>query len=470
MRLTKWISLILITLSFTFEANAASSDIGISEIPPSGLIINMPGTYVFENDITWTPVADGAAILIQSENVTLDLKDHKLINTSPSYYTTGITAVLSENLIIKNGTLLNFSYRGVDCTACAKIQIRDITVDRLSVENTAVFTVPVGILVSASLDAFIYQCTVKNIDVRTASCAAIQITATTLSRIWDCTIKNLINRDGACTGIGHVLSDLAEVRSCTLDGLKTEFIDNLNTEGHTAIGLIPFLSTNISILDCEVTNVTGSCDDAHGISVFECTNAEVKNCQVSNILDGAGPRRTGAKTTGIEVYGSDIAVIDCKVNYISAINPQNRQATGFSCAQGARIQFINCEVKNVKVYNEKGIEDTSKGYGTGFGWAPDPRIVEPAVNVLYEKCTAKYCQVGFDSWFHIDSIWNEIYSKCNEIAILDLDDSAQRTISCDACSECGCTFPGCFPAPFFITITNIAKNNKFINPKIKDCD
>jgi hypothetical protein len=362
------------------------------------------------------------------------------------------------------------SYRGIDCTTCPQTAIKYITVDGLSIENTAVFTVPVGILVSASTQALVYKCNVKNIDVKTGSCAAIQMTGVISSQISDCNISNLRNRDGACTGIGHVLCDFANVQSCELDGITTEFIDNLNTEGHTAIGIIPFSSTNLSFTDCKVSNVTGCCDDAHGISVFECTNTVVENCDVFNILDGAGPAQTGAKTTGIEVYGSNVQVINCKVNYISAINPQDRQATGFSCAQGSNIKFIKCEAKNVKVYNELGIEDITKGNGTGFGWAPDPRIVEPAIDVLYNKCSAKYCQVGFDSWFHINSVWDHIYSKCNDIPILNLGDDARRTLSCDACSECGCTFAGCFPAPFVITITNVASNNVFMNVKVKNCN
>jgi hypothetical protein len=194
----------------------------------------------------------------------------------------------------------------------------------------------------------------------------------------------------------------------------------------------------------------------------------VKNCKVFSVLDGAGPAQTGAKATGIEVYGSDVTVSHCAVNYISAINPQDKQCTGFSCAQGSNIKFLHCKAENVKVYNEFGIEDTSKGYGTGFGWAPDPRIVEPAVDVLYKDCTAKYCQVGFDSWFHINSLWKNIYSKDNGIAILNLGDTAQRTLSCDPCSECGCTFPGCYPNPLTITITNVASNNVFKDVRIQN--
>lgn len=456
-------------LLFAFQI-ATGKEIVITEIPPSGITLNSPGIYVFGNDITWSPAGNGQAILIESKDVTLDLRGYKLKSETNAFYTTGIVALLSENLTIKNGTIENMAYRGIDCTACSNIVIKHITVDGLNIENTVIYTVPVGILVTASSTAFVSKCKVKNIDVKTGSCAAIQMTGTTDSKIWDCHVSNLLNRDGACTGIGHLLCDVADVKSCVLEGIKSEFIDNLNTAGHTAIGLIPFISTNLKLRDCKISNVTGCCDDAHGISVFECTNAEVKNCKVFSVLDGAGPQLTGAKATGIEVYGSDVEVNNCSVQYISAINPQDKQATGFSVAQGSRIQFIDCHAKNVKVYNEQGIEDLSKGFGTGFGWAPDPRIVEPAVNVLYKNCSAKYCQVGFDSWFHIDSTWKNIYSKCNGIDILNLDDSAQRTLSCDACSECGCTFIGCYPNPFTITITNIARNNTFRHVKTKSCE
>lgn len=450
-----------------FQVNA--SEIVINEIPPSGISITAPGTYVFEKDLTWNPSGNGQAILIVSEDVTLDFKDYKLRSVGSSFNTTGIVALISQNLTIKNGTIENMAYRGIDCTACTNVLIEHITIDGLSIENIIDYTVPVGILVSASNTVFVNKCKIKNLNVKTGSCAAIQMTATLDSKIWNCDVSNLLNRDGACTGIGHLLCDVAEVKSCKLDGLKSEFNGNANTAGHTAIGLIPFISTNLTLRDCKVSNITGCCDDAHGISVFECTNAVVKKCKVHNVLDGIGPARTGAKATGIEVYGSDVEVIECSVHYISAINPQDKQATGFSVAQGSRNKFIDCYAKNVKVYNEFGIEDISKGYGTGFGWAPDPRIIEPAIETLYQHCTAKYCQLGFDSWFHIDSVWDHIHSKCNGIDILKQGHSAQRTLSCDLCSECGCTFVGCEPTPFSITINNVAKNNLFLNVKIKKC-
>lgn len=69
--------------------------------------------------------------------------------------------------------------------------------------------------------------------------------------------------------------------------------------------------------------------------------------------------------------------------------------------------------------------------------------------------------MGFDSWFHIDSVWDNVVAIQNEIAILNLGNAAQRTLSCSPCSECGCTFPACYPTPYVVTVNNVAENNTF---------
>jgi len=408
---------------------------------------------------------------IVSNDVTLDLQNYTLESQVTPFNTIGILATSVANLTIKNGAIANMAFGGIQCQKCANILIKNITVDGLNLENTATYTVPVGILVTASEAVVIKKCTVKNIDVKTGSTAAIQLTETISSKVLNCLVTNLINRDGACTGIGHLLCDNAEVKSCTLDKLQSEFIDNLNTEGHTTIGIIPVISTNLKIKNCTISNITGCCDDAHGMSLFECLNVVVKKCKVENVLDGAGTTRTGAKATGIEVYSSGVQVIKCSVKNITAINPQDKQATGFSCAQCIGVKFSGCRAENVNVIDENGEQSSLLGYGTGFGWAPDPRIefIVPAVDVLYTHCTAEKCQVGFDSWFHIDSVWKDIHSNCNQISVLNLNQSP-RTISCNPCSECGCLQAGCYPAPTVVTISNVAKNNTFSNVKTKGCE
>ncbi len=441
----------------------------IDSIPPNGIVINAPGTYDFHRSIKWKPTSDSVAITIQSNDVTLNMQGHTLKCISSHFKTIGISAVGSANLIIKNGTLKNMGLSGIQCRDCSNILIKKIVVNGLNVKDTINYTVPTGILASQCFKVVVDECTVKNMRVRTGSSAAIQLTETLESKVTECHVKNLLNQDGACTGIGHLLCDDAVVDSCKLDTIKSEFIDNLNTEGHTAIGLVPVLTTNLKIQDCEISNIIGCCDDAHGISVFVCVGALVQNCKVSHVRDGLGHAQKGAKATGIEIYASGVKISDCVAKHILAINPGDKQATGFSCAFCTGVEFIRCKAKHVSVIDHKFKQRASLGYGTGFGWAPDPRpeFVEPAHNILYKDCIAEHCQVGFDSWFHIDSLWDGITSRDNKISILNQTDS-QRTLSCDSCSECGCSQPGCYPNPYSVTITNVAANNQFLNVKIED--
>ncbi len=442
----------------------------IHEIPPSGIVINEPGTYVFEKNLKWSPIADGVAITIQASNVILNMQGYTLQSTSSLFKTIGISAVGSENLQIFNGKIKNMGLSGIQCTLCLNLSIKKVVVDGLNLNDTATFIVPTGILTSECVNVIIDRCIVKNIKVRAGSTAGIQLTATLSSKVTNCKIKNLLNQDGVCSGIGHLLCIDALVQSCKLDKIQSKFIDNLNTQGHTAIGIIPFLSEGVKILQCSVSNVIGCCDDAHGMSIFLCEHAIVEKCKVSNVLDGAGSAHKGAKATGIEVYANDVQVNECFVKNIFAINPEDKQSTGFSCALSTGVTFFKCKAENVQVVDEHGKQNPSLGFGTGFGWAPDPRpsLLMPAINVFYHDCIAKDCQVGFDSWFHINSVWDHIVSIDNEIPVLIQNDSAQRTLSCDPCSECGCNQIGCFPTPYSVTVNNVATNNAFTDVIVKD--
>jgi len=458
-----WVFIWIACITFGNETGVFGENFVIDEIPPSGIFINTPGTYTFKKNIAWHPETDGSAITILANDVVLNMQGFTLKSSTTNFKTIGVSAVASENLKIINGKIKNMGLAGIQCTFCANVSIKYIEVDGLNAEDIVNFVVPTGILASECLNVIIDKCTVKNIDVRTASCAGIQLTATLISKVTNCKVEDLLNRDGACSGIGHILCDDLLIQSCYLNNITTTFINNLNTQGHTAIGIIPTLSINIIIDKCVVSNVTGCCDDAHGMSVFLCQNASVTKSKVAHVLDGAGAAGQGAKATGIEIYGDNVTVSDCFVKDIIAINPEDKQATGFSCGASNGVRFIRCKAKNVQVYDANGKQDASLGYGTGFGWAPDPRpnLLKPAVNVLYQGCFAKHCQVGFDSWFHIDSVWDKVTSIENDIAILNLGDDAQRILSCGPCSECGCTFITCFPTPYIVTVNNVAQNNTF---------
>lgn len=442
----------------------------IQNIPPNGIVINAPGTYVFANDITWAPTSAAVAITIQSNDVVLDMQGFTLESIPTLFKTRGILAEASENLQIIKGTVRHMGLFGIECNQCLNVSIKEIAIDGLNADDTVNFTQPAGILANACINVSIDKCIVKNIKSQVASLSGIQFNSTIGASVTNSQIKNLLNRDGVCAGIGHLLCQDILVKSCKIANIQTQFIDNNNTSGHTAIGILPFLSSNIKISKCDISNITGCCDDAHGLSLFVCSNAIVKKCKVRNVLDGAGPAQTGAKATGIEVYASEVTVIDCFVKNIVAINPQDLQAAGYSVALANDVKFIRCEAKKVKVVDAQGNYNPTLGFGVGFGWAPDPRpeFLAPATNILYLDCIAAHCQVGFDTWDHINSVWAYVVSKCNDIAIL-VQENGQRTISCNPCSECGCLGPGCYPTPYVVTIDNQAKNNIFEHVKTIKC-
>jgi hypothetical protein len=171
-------------------------------------------------------------------------------------------------------------------------------------------------------------------------------------------------------------------------------INNTNTGG------------NVVVADCLVENVTGSIDDAHGISFFGVTHVVASNVVVRNVLDGTNTLGLGgSKATGIEVFGnpmvpdSNIKLIDCRAENIRAISPGDLAANGFSAAGGG-ITFINCTASNVSATNT--IPGRQPAYGYGFGWAPDIRLnyQYPAWNIVHSNSTAIDCDYGFDTFNH----------------------------------------------------------------------
>lgn len=200
-------------------------------------------------------------------------------------------------------------------------------------------------------------------------------------------------------------------------------------------------ASDIFVEQCQISDIAGSCDDAHGISLFVVSDATVRGVTVENVTDGRGGR--GAKATGIEVYGlvnnqpSNILVENCKVSDISAISPGDLQAAGFSVA-GKGVTFRNCEAYNVTVSGANPVDPTSPGYGIGFGWAPDirPEYTYPALEAVIEDCTASECQVGFDTFYFQDSTLYNIKSFENDVDIKEESIDVVRVFYCDKCSEC----------------------------------
>lgn len=430
----------------------------ITSIPPQGIVISQPGTYTFGQDVTWTPPAAACtAITITCGNVTLDLAGYSLsaVVQDNSQQIVGILVQNAATVTIRNGTLANMCFYGICAETVDSLSIQNINVNGMSFANLSIRNAcPAGIHVDGGSNVTLSGCVVQGMDVTSDSSAGIQILKMQAGQVAGCQVIGLTNRDGSAQGYSYILSEGIITSKCSADTLTTQFGGNIETLGHTSIGFVPIFCAGLRFNSCSASNITGCCDDAHGMSVFLDLMVGVDGFTASNVVDGPAPYNTGAKATGLEVYGVLIQITNCSVSNIRAIVPQDRQSAGFS-AWGATIEFLSCSATDVVVTDANGKPDTSFGYGVGYGWAPDPRSYFCSVgayDVEYDQCTATTCQVGFDSWFHVNSTWEAVsYPGC-DIGILQ-EPGGSRTISANACSECN--------PPITVTLQNIASGNTF---------
>lgn len=444
------------------------TDALISSIPSQGLLITLPGRYQFANDIIWNPAAPGSAITIQTDNVVLDLNGHSLIVNVPTVDMTnqynGICIRTANDtgtvnaVTIQNGTINGASYYGVCAMQTTNLRISDLTTGNISyTETTMPDLTPCGIFIDTADTFKVHNCIVQHISVTAPSCAGIQVISSANGSIFGCTMRHFLNKDGGVQGFSYLKSSNIVTNACIAQDFQSHYLGRTTTTGHTVIGYVPIFCAGLEFNDCSAADMRGCCDDCHGMSVFLDIAVEVNNFSAANITDGLCPANTGAKATGLEVYGDYITLNDCTAENITAIVPQDLQGAGFS-AWGNHIIFNNCTAKNVVVTDANHVPSTQYGYGAGFGWAPDPRTEfcsQAANHVQYNNCNAYNCQLGFDTWYHTNSRWHNVMAYDCGIFILAQPDTATRTLSMDKCSES--------PSGKYeqVTLTNIAAGNTY---------
>lgn len=451
---------------FALTGQQPQRDNVIRSIPPGGIVIDAPGTYTLAGDIGWTPsTGQCAAISIQCNDVTLDFAGWTLrasgADTSQRIAGVVVGSPLSAggnvalgNVQIKNGTIANIPEYGILGTGVCGLAVSGMTVRGVCMNNTSIpYETPVGIFIGSSENVTISDCSVTGMNVTTASCAGIMLMRTIGGTVNGCTADSLTNNDGAVQGFSCISSINVATTKCTASNLQSFNQGKTTTSGHTILGFCPILCYNLTYVDCSAVNMIGCCDDCHGMSIFIDAQVTVSNFHADTVVDGPPPYNTGAKATGLEVYGAGVTVLHSTVTNIHANNPQDLQSTGFS-AWGKDIHFVDCHASNVTV-----TDDYNKGcLAEGFGWAPDPRTKfgfprVGAYNVTYYDCTADSCAIGFDSWMHQDSTWSNLTITNCATPILVQPPGTQRTVTCDACSEC---------SPSLSTqVVNIAQNNTF---------
>jgi len=451
-----------INVGNTFHNQCICDNNNICDIPPEGIIIDKPGIYIFSNDIIWKPNISSTAITVISNNVNINMNGHSLIlyNKDKTYkHNNGIVFREIDTYSLINGSIIGFNNVSIANLVSKNGNIDCIIVTDMDCKHNIDKNenYHFGILTYMSNNILFNNTTVKDIIVNANSCAGFQFILSNECFINKCHVNNIKNNDGSVQGFSYLGCEFISTTYSTANELNSFFIDNIETLGHTAIGFLPIFSFDLNFSNCVSENIFGSCDDTHGLSLFICFNTNINNFYSKNIVAGKNSKcYTCAKATGIEIYGENNIISNSFSENIYAIRPQDKQSTGFSVAGNNNI-FQNCISKNIKIITL--CKEENYGYGTGFGWAPDPRPEFRNIlanNITYESCKAYECDVGFDTWYHIDSIWNNpSIINCKNNILIQSNDT--RTLSCNECSECN--------PPIIITLLNISTNNTITNPE-----
>ncbi|NVK04134.1 MAG: hypothetical protein HWD92_04900 [Flavobacteriia bacterium] len=419
----------------------------IDHIPPGGLSLST-GQYVFTKDLEFTPpFGDMTAIKIVGNGVSLDMGGFKLTATGSNKTTTfGIQVMAGEHTVIENVTVKNGHIHNFGVNGLSAIRTNQLVVDNVQVHELTypIFDiVPTAFFLDQANSFEVYNCKVIKMDVIAMTASAFLVANSAMGILYNNHVDGFKNSDGVAGAF--VLDSCSFIRTleCTAKNLQTVSQGSpLSTIGHTCIGFMPTSSNNLVYSNCVADTLLGCCDDCHGMSLFSVNNVSVDNFRAYRVYDGLGSQKTGAKATGVEVYGSNITVTNSHAEDISSIDPQDLQATGFS-ACGANITFSNCSAHKVLT---SGPDAPGKDYefGTGFGWAPDPRpqFVKPAVDITYENCTATQCQIGFDTWNHQNSNWKENSFESCETPIKIQPYGTVRVYRMNFCSELPKSKPG----------------------------
>lgn len=450
---------------FESKAGIIQTQTAIDNIPSEGIIINTPGQYYLTKDLVWNPTTNNLfAIKIMSSDVLIDFKGYQLSSTlsDNKNVTSGIiigsSSLKLNNVQLKNGSIINTGSHGIIATYCNNLDISDLKIKEITINNTEVKNLtPSGINVSYSNDVSINNCIIDGMEVTSAASAGLQLLHCNYGSVTQCSVNNCLNHDGSVQGYSYIYCLGIFTNGCNASYFKSHFQGNSKTLGHTVIGFVPMLSAFLVFENCSASNLTGCCDDCHGMSLFITALIDVTNFSAADIIDGVSPLNKGAKATGLEVYGFIINISDSTASKIVAINPEDLQSTGFSAA-GWKITFTNCKAEDIKVITEANIVDPTIGHGTGFGWAPDPRKIFSSWNAdhtLYQNCEASKCSVGFDSWKHTNSVWKDIKTSECQTNIWKQDAGVIRTLKMDKCSES--------PSgnPTLVKVANVVKDNTF---------
>jgi hypothetical protein len=193
----------------TLSAHAGTTmGIPITRLPA---VIKKPGVYVLNRSLT-TARTDGAAITIESDNVTLDLNDHAITLLPPNGFTgtvttVGITCGANSFVHIRNGLVAGFA-KGVSVEDYSS---EGIIIEDLHVKGTTGTASTFGMLINA-FGPKIRRCTVSDTTSTTSEAFGLVVQGN-LAEVSECSVLATNGGSGNASRGLEVLGVGSELRN-----------------------------------------------------------------------------------------------------------------------------------------------------------------------------------------------------------------------------------------------------------------
>lgn len=307
------------------------------DIDRNGFVITKPGVYCLSKDTSFDPLTPGlSAITVNvpagiSSDVVIDLNSNTLSQGNGTANTNGITVNGQTNVIVRNGTIRNFTNDGI----LVQNNSDQLIFENLNVLKNGTASGPVGVG------------------------GIVILGATNIS------LENVNARENFGVGVG--LSDVNNffMDKCHCD--DTQGVDLGAPFGVTAIGFSAFVvdppfaspkglvgqpfttaSSNLFITNCSFNGTTG------GGSAFAAIVGSLFGVRARNILfencvatDTSSTLTSAQFAEGITVLGDNILIKDCVVDNLTSAGTFANHLVGIEITTATNSLVENCTVAHV---------------------------------------------------------------------------------------------------------------------------
>jgi hypothetical protein len=362
------------------------------DIGRHGLVVARPGEYYLTGNISYDPKGTNPAIRISSRakgNVTIDLngftlsqRSKKVLNINGIVVDPGL-----DNILIKNGTVENFSNAGISVGAPQAAVVSNLKISNINALNNAISSQDVayinvpgggGMIIATAQDIIIENSSFNGNAFGGMFVLDFDKLTVTNSHFDDNTwANNQVGSSSADPTINVAVALPCGLYAFYYPSVNDIVFSNCTFDRNTSIGAIDVLEivggNNVSIDSCTFND--NSCivsdqvvSDTFGGSFslstvyLDGSNITVDNCQVnSNLMTINIPITsfTSSYLQGIVMqYASNISITNCEVS--NQVFTNNSGAGGFRVLNQAYTSYIYDQIycSNSRAYGVVNIDDS----------------------------------------------------------------------------------------------------------------